>query len=170
MPFQLEILLTDFLIFVLIGSILVFVVYTLRHEHLRVPWRQVAHRPLAMGSLAILLAYVTVGLMDSVHYRPLLERQNQGEAVYSNEVLSLLDKVAMPLRTRTEKTYSAPFAMEAFAKETMEYPDGRHVREYPRLLHGGAHLQGPSERAADIARRAVNATLMGLGTWLLLVT
>jgi peptide/nickel transport system permease protein len=169
MPFQLEILWTDLLIFVLIGSILVFVVYALRHEHLRAPWRQVARRPLAMASLVVLLAYVIVGMMDSIHYRPLLEKQNQGEAVYSNEVLSLLDKGTQPLRVRAEKTYSAPFAMEAFAKETMEYPDGRHVREYPRLLYGGAHLRDPGERAVDIASRVGFATLSGAGLWVLLV-
>ncbi len=170
MPFQLEILWTDFLIFVLIGSILVFVIYTLHHEHLRVPWRQVARRPMAMASLVILLAYVVVGLMDSVHYRPLLEGQNQGEAVYSNEVLSLLDKATKPLRARTEKTYSAPFAMQAYSMETVEYPDDRHVREYPRLLHGGAHLQEVGERVGDIMLRAGAATLAGFGIWLLLVT
>ncbi|HSD96341.1 MAG TPA: ABC transporter permease [Sulfuricaulis sp.] len=170
MPFQIEILWTDFLIFVLIGSILAFVVYTLRHEHLRVPWRQVARRPLAMGSLVILLAYVAVGLMDSIHFRPAQNEQHQGEVVYVNEVLSLLDMAAMPLRARTEKTYSAPFAMHAFSKEMVEYPDGRHAREYPRLLYGGAHLQEPVERAGDILSRAGAATLAGFGIWLLPVT
>ena len=169
MPFQIEILWTDFLIFVLMGSILAFGVYTLRHEHLRVPWRQVARRPLAMASLVILCAYVVIGLMDSIHYRPLQDRQNSGEPVYSNVELSLLDKVAMPLRARTEKTYSAPFAMQAYTKETVEYPDGRHAREYPRLLYGGAHLKNEAERSGDIASRAGTATLAGLGFWLLLV-
>jgi len=170
MPFQPEILWTDFLIFVLIGTILAFIVFTLRHEHLRVPWRQVGRRPMAMASLVILMAYVVIGLMDSIHFRPLQDRQNSGEAIYSNEVLSLLDKAAMPLRARTEKTYSAPFAIQAYSKETVEYPDGRHAREYPRLLHGGAHLEGPRERAADITRRAATATLVAVGAWLLLVT
>jgi peptide/nickel transport system permease protein len=162
MPFQLEFLWTDILIYLLLVSVLVFVFYTLRHEHLRVPWRQVARRPMAMASLVILSVYVAVGLMDSVHYRPLLETQKQGERVYSNEVLSLLDKLATPLRTRLEKTYSAPFAMQAYTKETMEYSDGRHAREYPRLLYGGAHLKDPGERAADITRRAITSTATGL--------
>ena len=157
-------------IFVLIGFILTFGVYTLRHEHLRVPWRQVARRPMAMASLVILLSYVVVGVMDSIHYRPLQEEQNSGAPVYSNEVLSLLDMAATPLRSRTEKTYSAPFAMQAYSKETVEYPDGRHARENPRLLYGGAHLQEPGEHAGDIARRVGTATLAASGLWLLLVT
>ena len=169
MPFQLEFLWTDLLIYLLLVSVIVFAFYTLRHEHLRVPWRQVSRRPMAMASLVILSVYVAVGLMDSVHYRPLLETQKQGERVYSNEVLSLLDKMTTTLRTRMEKTYSAPFAMQAYTKETMEYPDGRHAREYPRLLYGGAHLKDPGERAADITRRVGLATLVGLALWILLV-
>ena len=170
MPFQPEILVTDALIFLLLAAIIAFAVYTLRHEHLRVPWRQVARRPMAMASLVILLAYVAMGLLDSVHYRPLQEGSNTGERIYSNEVLSLLDRLAQPLRTRTEKTYSAPFAMQAYSMETVEYPNGRHAREYPRLLHGGAHLRDTGEHAADIMARAAAATLAGLGLWLLLVT
>ena len=169
MPFQLEFLWTDLLIYLLLVSVIVFAFYTARHEHLRVPWRQVARRPMAMASLAVLSVYVVVGLMDSVHYRPLLETQKQGARVYSNEVLSLLDKMTTPLRTRLEKTYSAPFAVQAYTKETVEYPDGRHAREYPRLLYGGAHLQDPGARAADIARRVGLATLAGLALWILLV-
>ena len=168
MPFQLEFLWTDILIYLLLVSVMVFAFYTLRHEHLRVPWRQVARRPMAMASLVILSVYVAVGLMDSVHYRPLLETQKQGARVYANEVLSLLDKMTTPLRTRLEKTYSAPFAVQAYTKETMEYPDGRHAREYPRLLYGGAHLKDPGERAADITRRVGLATLAGLALWALL--
>ncbi|MBI5782203.1 MAG: ABC transporter permease, partial [Gammaproteobacteria bacterium] len=76
---------------------------------------------------------------------------------------------AKPLRLRTEKTYSAPFAMQAYTRETVEYPGGRHVREFPRLLHGGAHLRDPGERAADIATRVGVATLAGLGVWLLFI-
>jgi peptide/nickel transport system permease protein len=170
MPFELHFLWTDRLIFLLIGSIAVFVIYTLRHEHLRVPWRQVARRPMAMAALIVLLGYVAVGLMDSIHYKPRLSGGDDSEAIYSNEVLSLLDTIAQPLRSRMEKTYSAPLAMQAHTMETVEYPDGRRVREYPRLLHGGAHLQDPGERAGDILTRAGAATLTGLGLWLLLVT
>jgi len=169
MPFDLQFLWTDRLIFLLIGSIVAFVIYTLRHEHLRVPWRQVARRPMAMAALVVLLVYVAVGLMDSIHYKPRLTGGADSETVYSNEVLSLLDAVAKPLRSRVEKTYSAPLAMQAHTMEMVEYPDGRRVREYPRLLHGGAHLQDPAERTGDILSRAGAATLAGFGLWLLLL-
>jgi peptide/nickel transport system permease protein len=88
---------------------------------------------------------------------------------YSVEKLSLLDKLAEPLRERVEKTYSAPFAVQTYTKETVEYPDGRRAREYLRLRYGGAHLKDPGERSADILRRAVKATFAGLTLWLLIV-
>ncbi len=169
MPFQPVFLTTDILIYVLLAAIAGFAIYTARHEHLRMPWRQVARRPMAMAALVILLAYVVVGLMDSVHFRPKLEGTNPAEHGYSNEVLSLLDYVATPLRTHVETTYSAPFAVQAFTKETVELPDGRSVREYPRLKYGGAQLKNPAERAADIAKRAGAATAAGLALWLLMV-
>jgi peptide/nickel transport system permease protein len=59
--------------------------------------------------------------------------------------------------------------MQAHTMETVEHPDGRHAREYPRLRHGGAHLQDPGERIGDILVRAGAATLAGSGFWLLLV-
>jgi peptide/nickel transport system permease protein len=170
MSFQLVFLWTDVLIYALLAVLIAFDFYTARHEHLRVPWRQVARRPMAMAALVVLLAYVAVGLMDSIHYKPRLSGGAVTETIYSNEVLSLLDAVAKPLRSRMEKTYSAPFAMQAYTMETVEYPDGRHVREYPRLLHGGAQLQEPGERTGDILSRAGVATLAGFGLWLLLVT
>ncbi|MHB8741541.1 MAG: ABC transporter permease [Sulfuricaulis sp.] len=167
MPFQLYFLATDILIYVLLAAIAGFVVYTLRHEHLRVPWRQVTRRPMAMAALVILLAYVTVGLMDSLHFRARLEGLNQTR--YSNEVLSLLDYVATPLRTHEETTYSTPFALQAYTMETVQYPDGHHARAYPRLRYGGAQLKDPGERAADIAQRAGVATLSALALWFLFV-
>ncbi|OGI46343.1 MAG: peptide ABC transporter permease [Candidatus Muproteobacteria bacterium RBG_16_65_34] len=166
MPFQPVFLWTDVLIYVLLAAAAGFGVYAARHEHLRAPWRQIARRPLAMVALVALAAYVAAGLLDSVHFR---ERLANGGDQYSAEVLSLLDKLAAPLRSRVEKTYSAPFAAHAYTKETVEYPDGRRVRAYPRLVHGGAHLKDPDERGADIGKRAALATAAGGLVWLALV-
>lgn len=169
MPFLPAFLKTDVLIYLLLAAIIGFAVYTSRHDHLRVPWRQVARRPMAMAALMILLAYVAVGLMDSVHFRPRLEGPKPAERGYSNEASSLLDYLATPLRKHVEKTYSAPFALQAYTMETVEYPDGHHAREYPRLRYGGAHLQDPGGRAADVAQRTGVATMAGLMLWLLIV-
>jgi peptide/nickel transport system permease protein len=164
---------TDVLIYVLLAAVIGFGVYAARHEHLRAPWRQVARRPMAMGALVVLSAYVLIGLLDSVHYHPRLPPTAQAPVQYSGEVRSLLDLLTAPLRRRQERTYSAPFATHAYTKETVEHPDGTRTREYPRLLHGGAHLPNPENRIGDIAQRltlasAVTALLWGLAVGMFL--
>ena len=168
MPFALKFLWTDRLIFLLIGLVIVFAVYAVRHEHLRAPWRQVVRRPLAMAALVVLLVYVVTGVLDSMHFHERLPGETQ-PAQYSAEVTSVLDKLTTPLRVRGERTYSAPFAMHAYQKETVEHRDGTRTREYPRLIHGGIHLKDPAERAGDIARRVGSATAITTGIWLLTV-
>ncbi len=161
MPIQPVFLSTDVLVFVLIALVAAFALYAARHEHLRAPWRQVARRPLAMAAAVVLSIYVLIGLFDSIHFRERLADQTQ----YSAEVTSLLDKLLAPLKARTEKTYSAPFALHAYSKETVEHPDGRRTREYPRLAFGGAHLDDGSQRAGDIALRVVAGSVTGFFIW-----
>ncbi|BAU47883.1 peptide ABC transporter permease [Sulfurifustis variabilis] len=166
MPFQLVFLWTDVLVYALIATAAGFGWYASRHEHLRAPWRQVARRPLAMGALVVLAAYVAIGLLDSVHFR---ERLPDREERYSFEVKSVLDVVLEPLRSRTERTYSAPFAAQAYTKETVERADGTTARIYPRLTHGGAHLDDPADRGADILARTAMGLVSGLVVWAILV-
>ena len=158
---------TDALVFLLVLVIAAFAFYARRHEHLRAPWRRVCAGRMGMVSLVIILCYVVVGLLDSVHFREPLKRQgNHGEVFHSVEVLSLLDLALRPLKEHSEKTYSAPFATHLYAKETLELADGRRVRDYPRLRYGGAHLADPSERGADILARSLRGLGVGLLLWL----
>jgi peptide/nickel transport system permease protein len=113
----------------------------------------------------VLLLFVVIGLLDSFHYRPRL----QGGNGYSPEVLSVLDLGLSHLRQRRERTYSAPLATRLYAKEQMVV-DGRTVRDFPRLAHGGAHLEDEADHARDIAARiglgllcaALAAVVLGL--------
>jgi len=84
-------------------------------------------------------------------------------------VLSVFDKLVEPLRLNTEKTYSAPFAVTLYARESATDAAGRVVREYPRLQYGGSHLSDVSQRDADVMRRALIGALAGLLTGLFVV-
>ena len=78
--------------------------------------------------------------------------------------------IATPLRTRVEKTYSAPFAAYLYAKETVELPDGGQGREFPRLKFGGAHLQDPeTQLVGDVVWRAALGGGLGLLLWCLII-
>ncbi len=168
---ELVVLWTDALIFLLIALVLLFGRLAASREHLRAPWRSVARSRMGMGALVILGVYVLIGVLDSVHYRPLLpEAERTAERQHASEVLSLLDHLLTPLRERQEKTYSAPLATHLYSKENIEQPDGGMVRDYPRLKYGGAHLQDPQrEWAADVAWTTVIGLQEGVLAWLLLV-
>ncbi len=171
MLFKPVILWTDSLVYLLVVMVIVFAWQVQRNEHLLAPWRRVGHSASGMAALTVLVFFIVVGLLDTVHFRSALENSNSSnrEKVYSVEVLSLLDVVAEPLRTRVEKTYSAPFAAHLYARETIELPDGGQVREFPRLEFGGAHLQDPAAQlAADVTRRAAAGAASGLFAWCLL--
>ena len=162
------VLLTDALIYLLLVLALGFGVYASGHEHLREPWGRVGRSAVGVSALVVLGFYVVIGLLDTVHFHPKEEQAESGEVVYSPEVLSLLDLWLAPLRERQEKTYSAPFATHLYAKESMELPDGRVVRDYPRLQWGGSHLEDPREdKARDIVLTSVRGLILGLICWLL---
>lgn len=172
MPFQPIILWTDALVYLLAAAIVALAWYVRRHEHLRAPWARVARSRSGMCALVVLCAFAAVGLLDSVHYRPRLDTDGStpgGQVNYAAEVRSAFDALADGLRTRTERTYSAPLAAYAFARESLTRPDGTQAREFPRLRHGGAHLQDPAtQRWPDIGRKTLAGLALGLAAWTLL--
>lgn len=157
---------TDALIFLLVACIVAVGVYVRRKEYLLNAWRRVGESRIGMAAAMVLLAFVVVGLLDSLHYRLRLEGGRDQPAQYAVEELSVLDAIAMPLKTRTEKTYSAPFAIESFAKEAVELPNGEQARLFPRLKYGGSHLQSPDDLPRDVATTALLALLPAALLWL----
>jgi len=163
MPFLPVLLWTDALVFILLASAIGLGIYASRREPLRAPWRQIRRRPVAMAAMVVLLAYVGIGLIDSVHFKKRLPTEPGQPAQYSPEVLSLLDVMTDRLRKNVERTYSAPLATHAYAKETVEMPDGTQARVFPRLIYGGAHLTDPErEWSRDVTVTALRGGLLGL--------
>lgn len=166
------ILWTDALIFLLMAAIIGYFYYVSRRPQMRATWMRVTESPSGMAALLVLMAYLAVGLLDSLHFRPALDKPDpQGKVIYSVEVLSALDVLAAPLRSRQERTYSAPFDTRAYAKETIEIPatDGgpsKQVREFPRLKYGGAHLVDESERDEDVFILGLRGFSLAFAAWL----
>ncbi|HQT27019.1 MAG TPA: ABC transporter permease, partial [Burkholderiales bacterium] len=130
------ILWTDGLIFLLLGLIIAFAIFASRRPHLAQPWRRVAQSRSGMVSLVVLLFFVAIGLLDSLHFRPQLPDAG-GKPVYSVDVLSAFDVMVNTMRVHTEKTYSEPFSAYSFSRETVVLKDGTKARVYPRLRYGG---------------------------------
>ncbi len=163
MTFLPVLLWSDALIWLLVLAVIGLGALSSRNPPLRAAWRRVGRSRPGMAAATVLIAFVLVGLLDSLHYRPRLEsRDEQTTAVYAIEVLSVLDAVVTPLRTRNEKTYSEPLATRAYAKESIEVRDTdgsvRQLRDFPRLKFGGAHLgNDEARRDGDVVRRVLAA-------------
>jgi peptide/nickel transport system permease protein len=164
---------TDVLIFLLTTVVVMFVFYARSKPHIRAPWQRVFTGKVASASVVVLLAFVLVGLLDSLHFRlPLTSNGNNDEIHYAGEVMSALDTLVGPLRTQVEKTYSAPFAAHLFSRETIKLADGSQIRDYPRLLYGARSLGDAVDgKTRDILQRsllAVAETLLASALILLL--
>ena len=169
MSFLPVILWSDALVFLLLAACIASAWYIRQREHLLLPWRRVAQNTTAMVSLLVLSLFLLAGLLDTLHYRAALPEKNGGETVYSPEVLSVFDKLVEPLRLHTEKTYSAPFAVTLYAKESISDAQGNVLRDYPRLKYGGAHLAGEAQRDGDAVKRGLVGGVVGFAIGLLLV-
>ncbi len=158
------ILWTDTLVFLLTLVVAIFILYARSKPHIREPWQHVFRGRIAAASAVVLLAFILVGLLDSLHFRlPLENNGNASETHYAIDVLSVLDVLAGPLRTQDEKTYSAPFATHLYAKESVERADGSTAREFPPLQHAGRHLQDSGiDKRTDILQRSAIALLEAL--------
>ncbi|MGR8946839.1 MAG: ABC transporter permease [Gammaproteobacteria bacterium] len=168
---------TDVLFLGLVAMACGYAAYAHRHEHLNAPWQEVRRNKMGMAAAVILATFLGIGILDSLHFHPkLAEAQTTHGATtngstasetskYSSEVLSVFDALATPMRTQVETTYSAPFAIRAFSKETIELDDGATTRAFPRLKYGGAHLQSQAERAGDLISKSLKGLALGLGLW-----
>lgn len=159
---QFVVLKTDALFFLLLALAATYIFYAGRREHLAAPWRQVARQPLGMSAAVVLVTFLGVATLDSIHFHPRLEASGDVAASYSGELSSVLEVLVKPLKQNVEKTYSAPFAVTAFARETIENADGTTRRDFPRLRYGGDHLEDADQRTADILMRGARGVGGGI--------
>jgi peptide/nickel transport system permease protein len=162
------VLATDLLVWLLSVSAALFAWYCARRPHLAAPWARVFRSQAAVASAVFLACYLVIGLLDSLHYRPALPSKEGQPAVYSVQVVSLLDVTLSGVRSRTERTYSAPLATRLFQKEQVEQPDGKSLRDFPRLRHGGAHLKQEADWGKDVTLRVASGLAAAVVLWLLL--
>ncbi|NOS75577.1 MAG: ABC transporter permease [Methyloglobulus sp.] len=148
------ILWTDALILLLLFSSIGIGFYLHDKEHIQRPLNKIVRSKVGMVSLVVLVFFLLIGLLDSIHFK-----SNQEN---SSEIISLLDYCATPLREHNEKTYSAPFATTLYSKEMVE-KDGSMQWDYPRQVYGGKHLDDPEkQQVSDIMLKAGIGFLQGL--------
>ena len=170
MPFLPVILWTDVLVYILLLAV-IFAFFYIKHKpHLRASWLLILQSKRGVISIIILLSYTTIGLLDSIHFRPLLDKHDNitEKKQYATQVLSVLDVITSPLRQEAEKTYSAPLATRSFVREMVIAEDGSRHYDYPRLEFAGVHLVDEQDKWLDIATTIISGSLLAFILWLLL--
>lgn len=164
---------TDIFVFGLVLAVVFYALRVRRSASLQSAWRSIARTPSAMCAAVVLGSFLLLGVLDSVHYRPMLPPVNaaadskaNAAPVYSPVLRSALDDLlSLTQLSKRENTYSAPLALRQFTKET-ELINGQPVRDYPRLKHAGLQLQAEGDRMADIYQRLLRGFLIGVAACL----
>lgn len=152
---------TDIFVLLLVLACVVYVFHVRRSPALRSAWFSVAQSTSAMCAAVVLLGFFIVGVLDSIHYRPLLPQVDQ-KRIYSPVLRSALDDLlALTQLPNREKTYSAPLSIRQFTKET-ELVNGETVRDFPRLAYAGALLESEAHHWDDIKSRAIKGMAYGV--------
>jgi len=170
MGFTFVILWTDVALWTMFAAILAYGWRVSRHPHLRATWTKVLRDPAALCSGLVLLLFVGVTALDSVHFRralPSAAGVSNGKVFYDSRTESLLDVALSRQLAMRESSYSAPLAYLALTKQTLTR-DGQVTRDFPRLQHGGAHLGDPAAQwRSDLVWRGIQGAVGGIGLALL---
>ncbi|MCU7370150.1 ABC transporter permease [Paucibacter sp. O1-1] len=162
MGFKLVFLWTDVALWTLFAALLAYVLRIRSHPTLRATWSRVLRDPAAASAGLVMLLFLLVTALDSVHFRRALPAQNE-QVFYDTRTESLLDLVLARQIEMRETTYSAPLAYVGLNKESVTDAAGKTTRDFPRLSFGGAHLSDPAaDWAGDVARRALGGMAAGL--------
>lgn len=161
---------TDIMIWLLVVSLGLWGWTISRSPQVKAQWIAIFRSKIAMTSAIVLLMYVSIALLDSLHFRLALPDQPVGEKVqYQGQTLSVLDWVFDEIRGKVERTYSAPFALKEHSSSIVKTDEGQIKQIALPLTHAGAHLTDPSLRNQDIATKSLLAVIAGMVVSLILI-
>ncbi|WP_028389197.1 ABC transporter permease [Legionella fairfieldensis] len=126
----------------------------LRKKHIRRVFSQILHQPLAVSAGVILLFFLTIAILDSIHLSSSVTEE-ESEMVTSQSD-SILDRLMAPLDTTFEKTYSAPLSLHLYSIETV-LVDGKAQQIYPRLDYPAITLKNNSDKYRYIKKSSYQA-------------
>jgi peptide/nickel transport system permease protein len=166
MGFKFVILWTDAALWLLVAALVAYIVHVRRDANLRATWHKVMRDHAAVSAGVVLLLFVAVTLLDSVHFRRALQQdQSSPQVFYDTRTESLLELLLSRQIAARETTYSSPLATRGHTKESIEV-EGKSVRDFPRLAFGGAHLKDADrEWAGDVLGRGLVGVLGGLAVF-----
>ena len=134
MMFKPVFLATDCVLFCLVAALVFYIFHVRRSDELKMRWSHVFHSPAALCTCTILTVFLTVAIIDSIHFRSAIDTNGE-QVVYDVKTSSLLDKSLGKAASAEEKTYSEPFATKTFEKISRIEND-KPVRDYEPLAAG----------------------------------
>lgn len=155
---------SDVIVWLACVALAVYVRGVSRSAQSRRVWAEVLRQPLPMASLVIVLVYLGVALLDSVH---LGFHVHAADGPAGPVTRSLLDLLLQPLLAQVERSYSAPLALYGHAAE-VQVIEGIPRWVHPRLEHAGTHLADPGDWLSDVLLRIIGGGLAGLLATLLI--
>ncbi|AWN74706.1 ABC transporter permease [Legionella anisa] len=134
---MIDFLWTDKCFLTLVALSGVVILLSLRKYHIRRSFSIILQRPIAVSAGIILLFFLTVGILDSIHITSVNKETETAATV--------LDKILAPIDQILEKTYSAPLALRQFISETT-FVNGVVEQTYPLLIYPGKRVNTEAER------------------------
>lgn len=150
-----EFLWTDLCFLVVIAIGLISSLASLRKKPNRRAFSRIGHNPIAVSAGVILLFFLAIGLLDSIHLKK--TSINKDSEISASENNSILDRILAPLGENYEKTYSAPLALNLFSVETI-FVKGQAKQIYPRLSYPSATLT--NETRLDLVWKLIYKALL----------
>lgn len=131
-----EFLWTDlcFLCLLFLGALVV--ICSLRKQRIRRSFSLILLRPIAVSAAIILLAFLVVGVLDSIHFKTTTQ---------ADSAPSLLDNMLAPIGEISEKTYSAPLALKQFVTDTVLI-NGVVKQIHPPLVYPARWVKTEAEK------------------------
>lgn len=151
---------TDYLIYLLVIIGIILVIRAQQNAELIPFLQKIFYRPINLCAGIVLGVYIVVGLLDTIHFKPSNASEQQ-----KGSIISVLDKLLKPISVQSERTFSAPFAIYAFSKESTTLPSGEVIRDYPRLTYAGSHLKSAHDQFPDLKRRFILITYQSAILW-----
>lgn len=169
---------TDIMVWGLVASFAGLGWHLSRSPQVLQQWYRIFKSKIAMISAVILLFYLAIALIDSLHFKLALPAASSetnsattsSKIQYSSQVTSLLDLAFGQIKSQTERTYAAPFALNEHSRTIVKNEAGEVEQVFLPLKHSGAHLADKNQQLKDIAVKSVQAVFASLLLGLLAIS
>ncbi|MDG4812719.1 ABC transporter permease [Hydrogenovibrio sp. 3SP14C1] len=159
LSFSLTPLWTDYMIWGLVIALMIWGQIISRSIQVKQQWLLIFESKLAMISAIILIFYLAIALMDSIHFK-----MGSNHATTVTETQSVLDAIFPHLAYQQERTYSAPFATTEYNKSL----DINELGEVQQIYQPLKHIDVSS--SVSITQATLEAFLAGLLVSLFLIS